>query len=348
MSLDQAATLLRSRVTEDRIRAVNRIVSSDETGRQSLLLTALTDRSNYVAAMAADALANSADSEALKVMDERFLWICEDGVKRDPGCHIRAALALGFGQQAYSPARETLRVGIKTVQIESVGGVPFDTAAHLRAHCALALAAMHAPDALRDIGLLLYDMSGFAMRGGGGDPSQAAEVKVEPRKAAARALSILRDPNGIALLAIKLAYPGNEKADVIQECIQALIELDDPRALEVLGPYLDHFDRHLAAFTGVMLAQSKRPEVLPRLAAQMERLTGDPLKAVALAVTTMRIDEAREELTRLLDEAGDNVRVALIDALAGTREKLEREHLERLSKNDKSTKVREAAAAALK
>ncbi len=143
--------LLRSRKTEDRIRAIHQIAQSDDPAKEELLLEALHDRANYVAALAAKALGECAGESAARTMVEAFLRLSEDGPKHDPGCHIRANLAFAFGRLEYSPAIEALRIGIRARQIEAVGGVPFDTAAHLRANCALALAQVRAADAIRDI-----------------------------------------------------------------------------------------------------------------------------------------------------------------------------------------------------
>ena len=154
--------------------------------RQALLLEALADRSSYVAALAAEALGEGVDDRAALAMTERFGLLCEDGHTRDPGCQIRANLAFALGRLEYRPAADMLRVGIRTVQIEPVGGVPFDTAAHLRANCALALAQLRDVDAVRDIALLLFDRAGYALRGVSPDPT----LKMEPRKAAARALAL--------------------------------------------------------------------------------------------------------------------------------------------------------------
>ena len=137
---EQANSLLASRKVEDRIRAISFILKLPQAEQQSLLLRALQDKTNYVASLAAEALGQFADISALHEMDTHFLTLSEDGLKRDPGCHIRAHLAFAFGRLEYLGALSALRIGIRTHQIEAVGGVPFDTAAHLRANCALALA----------------------------------------------------------------------------------------------------------------------------------------------------------------------------------------------------------------
>src|SRR5579871_6298423 len=110
--LERAATLLRSRQIEDRLRAVRLAERDASPEAQQILLAALEDRTNYVAALAAKALAECADWPVLAKMRARFDHLMEDGLKRDAGCHIRAELAFAFGRREYLPADDSLRAGI--------------------------------------------------------------------------------------------------------------------------------------------------------------------------------------------------------------------------------------------
>src|SRR5215472_10111573 len=110
--MERSAELLASRKTEDRLRGIQMLARNATAEHQALLLKALSDRSNYVAALAAETLGNVADESALKVMLERFLYLSEDGLRRDPGCHIRAHLAFAFGRLEYRWATDALRTGI--------------------------------------------------------------------------------------------------------------------------------------------------------------------------------------------------------------------------------------------
>jgi HEAT repeat protein len=333
--MDNLASLLSSRRTEDRIRAVQQLAGSDDPAKQTLLMKALSDRSNYVAALAAEALSECADMSVAQEIVERFLYLSEDGLKRDPGCHVRAHLAIALGRLGYSPAVHALRVGIRTVQIEPVGGVPFDTGAHLRANCALALAQMNAPDAVRDIALLLFDVT------------ETTAAATEHRKVAARALARLGDPNAIVPLALKLTFPDDESADVLQECMQAVVELEDPRALELLQPYLEHHDQDLAAFAALMIAQTRAPEAPMLIRDVIPRLSGDPLKAAVLALTVVRSEEGRAVLHDLATDRREQVRLAVVEALASVPDEANRERLQQMAKEDRSTAVRNAAKHAL-
>ncbi len=295
---------LRSRQTQDRIGAVKQIAGLEQTERQALLLEALADTSPYVAALAAEALGEGADDRAALVMTEKFGTLCEDGPKLDPGCHIRANLAFSLGRLGYRPSSEMLRLGIRIVQVEAAGGVPFDTAAHLRGNCALALAQIGDPDCVRDIALLLFDRVRL-------DPT----AKAETRKAAAQALSITGSVQARLPLTLKLVHPENEEPEVLQECMTALVDLEDPHALEVLEPYLRHSDRRLAAYSALMIARTQLPGTAALLAGAIPSFSGDTLKAVVLALAAVRAPDAYDVLHQLAQSDREAVRLAVIDAL---------------------------------
>ena len=89
MDTDQIAKRLRAKQTPERISAVRQAAALDGLDRQALLLTALLDKSHYVAAQAAEALGEHADDTAAAAMTERLLHLSTDGLARDPGCHRR-------------------------------------------------------------------------------------------------------------------------------------------------------------------------------------------------------------------------------------------------------------------
>ncbi len=334
--------LLKSRKTEERIRAVGYLDTLPETERVPLLLATLDDSSKFVAAMAAEKLRDVSDWRVAPVMIEKFLFCAEDGTARDPGCHLRGHLAFALGKMEFHGAIHALRIGIRTRQIEAVGGVPFDTGAHLRANCALALASLGASDCLRDITLLLFDLSGHALAG-----DSAAHLKVEPRKAAAQAMVILGDRNALVPLTLRLTYPQNEHADVLQECMTALVELADDRIVEILEPYLSHSDQFLAAHAALCLARSQQPEAVELLLSALPRLSANPLRAVVFALQVIRSDAAQNALLGLLSHPREAVRLAAIEAFADSRDQNALAQLQTLARSDSSSTVRSAAKNAL-
>ncbi len=331
MERDELARLLASRSTTERIQAVQVIVKRAESAYQDLLLKALTDKSNYVASRAAEGLAQIADGAALWQMRDRFLYLSEEGLKRDPGCQVRAWLAFAFGKQGFREATEALRIGIRTVQMEPVGGVPFDTGAHLRANCALALGQIKAPDTIRDITLLLFE------------PNDPLNQKVEMRKAAAKALALTCDPNALIPLTLRLSYPFTETAEVLQECMQSLVALDDERAIEILQPYLSHKDDSLAAFSCLMIAQTNQPNAARIVFEAVETFRDNALLAVILALASIRSEEAQEyliELTRSSKAEVGEVLLAIVDDMPAN---LAEKCLAQLAKWAVSKRVREGA-----
>ncbi len=298
---EQVNALLGSKRAEDRIRGVQACERIEENRpRRQLLLRALTDRTHYVAALAAEQLGTCADLDACATMLDHFDWLAEQGPKRDPGCHVRAALTFAFGRLEYLNAAEALKRGIKTVQIEAVAGVPFDTGTHLRANCALALAHMGSVDSIRDIAILLFD------RG---------DHREEAQKAAARALGHLGRQEALIPLAIKLTYPANDASDVIQECMQAVVALEDERALELLSPFLSSPNPNLVAYAALMVGQTGSPEALSLILKTIDALRGPLLRAVVLGLSSIRSDEAQAAVRALLGSDRREVREAAAEAI---------------------------------
>ena len=339
---DDLTPLLNSRRTEDRLRAVSRLASRGDAESQRLLLTALKDKVNYVATLAAESLGSIASEATASAMHDHFQWLMEDGARRDGGCHIRAHLAFGFGRLEYRPAGDALLAGIKTVQIEAVGGVAFDVAAHLRANCALALAQIGVWESVRDIALLLFDdrtVGSFSYS----DPL----TKIEPRKAAAQALARLGNSAGLLPLAIKLTFPDNEVPEVLQECMQAVVELEDGRAMELLTPYLEHSDSMLGAFAALMIARTRDPNAAKLLQSAALSMQGDSLRSILLSLSTLRTDDALTALHELAADGRDDLRLATVEILATLTDDDSRALLQKMAKSDSAANVRRAAKIAL-
>jgi len=300
---DDPAVLLQSRDAPDRLRAI-RILSRDPGPVElRLLVGALRDRTRYVAGQAAEALVEHADWETCGAILDGFAWMNASPVKRDPGCTVRSHLATALGRHAYSPAVETLRAGTASVQHEGLT----DTARLLRGNCAVALAHMQAPDALRDIALLLFREAGAV---DGGD-----------RVAAARALVRLGDRNGLIPLHLRLAYPEGETPEVLAECMAAVVALEDERAVEVLGPFLQHDNQPLAAYAALMLARTRRAEVGAMLADAVPRFRGDSLDTVLLAMVTCGSDDAVQSVRRWASAGPGGLAAAARNALGTADER---------------------------
>jgi HEAT repeat protein len=336
--------LLASRRTEDRIRAVNLLRAHSGPRLQELLLRALKDRSSYVATTAAEILGEYAEWGTAAEMRERFLELSKDGPLHDPGCHIRSHLAFAFGRLEFTPASDALELGLKAEQIEAVAGVPFDTAAHLRANCALALGQMHAHESTRHVALLLFE-PGFS--GGARQKTLDGNQGAETRKAAARALRLMGDPSGLMALAIKLKYPAQEAPEVLQECMESVVGLAPDDVVDILQPYLDHSDQGLAAYAALMIAKSGVHEGIRLVLDAVKRLSGDPLAATVMGLAALRSDDAVEATSMLSNDLRVEVRLAVVEAMGAVAIEPFRKVLTQMAEYDRWPRVRESARRAL-
>jgi len=293
-----------NRKTEIRIRDVERIAARADDSDTPALLACLRDPSSYVAKIAADALCDRAGRALAERLITEYEYFEFNGTRRDSGCYIRAALARLFTKLEYGPAREALKRGIRTVQIESVAGVPYDMAGQLRGECALGLAEMRDPQALRYIAPLLFD-------DGCNGIVKAAPVNAELRVIAARAIGRLGNPDGLAVLGIVLGFPDREKnSEVLCECMSAAMQLDAQAALPLVTAYIESGYRDLYAPAAIAIINSGITGAEDYIASAISTSRGDSLKAICLTLAAKRTASALDTLNELASSDSDEHRTA--------------------------------------
>ncbi len=317
---------LRSRKVDVRLAAVRAIAEDPSPDADLLLLKAVGDRSGVVAARAIRALgeraARSGDrhaedvrEKAANVMIERYWSVKPDGKKLDPGCLVRIEIVRVLGEWRVHQAADLFFDAVETVQVERSGNGLEDVAIPLRAQAAAAIASVRPPGALLALSVLLFD----------DDPRMEALPQDRPfrtvtvRKAAARSLAILGDPGGVAVLGVRLSRWADELPEVLVECMDALKALDEEAALKVIAPFLHGADAYLAASAAVTLASLSQPHhnaVLERLSQALIDRIDDAKSAIALAIASMRCDEAVDTLTELARYDDPPVALEAIRALA--------------------------------
>ncbi|MDE2126331.1 MAG: hypothetical protein KGJ62_07060 [Armatimonadetes bacterium] len=327
-AVDDFDRMLASKDAAERIRACHRARRLDVPRQREILLKLLRDRSTYVAALAAHYLEESAGLEEGDRLLETYLWLMADGLKRDPGCHIRNSLAICFGRLRHTAAVDALRSSLTIVQIEPIGGQPYDTAAHLRGTCALSLSEYRDVWSIPDIAVLLFQI--IAMANG-------------VRKAAATALGRMCDASAITPLVVKLRLPALEPdPDVLMECMTSLAQLEAEHLQRVLVPYLQGHDDGLAACALITMANAQLADAPELIVASANRLTGAPLAAAVLGLVGHRSDNAGKALLELSSHERSPVRAATAAALARRGGDSCRAALKRLTE-DEAAPVREAA-----
>jgi HEAT repeat protein len=198
--------------------------------------------------------------------------------------------------------------------VEVVSFGPQDSGIGLRAAGAVLLANLRPPGALLELGALLFDSS----NNGGAEARHKAPVRL----AAAKAIGQLGDPAGAALLVVKLSgagaalgladvagHPGLlDDAEILGECMDALVALQEPRTLEFLKPWLSAPDPYLVATAATGIAQVGKAAAVPLL---VQALAEAPLAAkepLVYALAAVRADEGRAALALLAEDRDPVVR----------------------------------------
>lgn len=274
-------------------------VRGDPTAAASLALlrSVLAGKSAHAAATAAD-VAGDLELAAL-VPDlvsgfERFLV---QPVRSDPGCTAKTAIANALYRIGAAETAVYLK-GIRHVQLEPVWGGKADTATALRGTCALALVRVHYPDYLAEVGDLLADR----------------EAPV--RRMAAQALAYSENPAAIPLLRLK-ALLGDADAQVLSDCLLALLTIAPAGALEFAARFLDRPEAEVAEAAALALGGSRAKEAFPILKEWWERTFDAGLRRTALlAIAMLKHDEAIQYLLSQVAEAAPVHARAAIGALA--------------------------------
>ena len=262
----------------------------------ALLLAALADSSPLVIEAAAKRLHDPGVAGALLAAYQRLHAAAPAG---DPVCWGRAALLEALGRLDVPLAEAAARLAIRTVQVEAVGWGLADTATGLRVAAAGVLANRHAAGALFDLALLLWDHVPNCSCA----PSEAPFAKAATRAAAARAIGALGDPGGGPLLAVRLAHPEGEVPEVLGECLDALVALEEPRAPDCLRPWLAAADEYLVSVAATNLARCLGPEAVPELLAAVDTVVAPARESVVLALASVRADATQAALRRLAEHA---------------------------------------------
>jgi HEAT repeat protein len=315
-----------------RLAAVKVLANSREPDRFPALLHALDDRSNFVVAAAADVLAATPSPQAIQPLIKRYRWLDEKGTTRDVTCAARLAIVSALTACQASEADGIYLRAIKTIQIEPSGMGVEDVAVPLRMKAATALATFRLPGALLALAILLVDDVAMA------------------RSAAVQALVHLGDPAAAALLGMRLARPTDEEPEILVNCMDALVDLDEQVALELIPRFLETADPYLIAGAATALA-SLGPEyhtqVLSILEKACNRAAAQAREAIILAVASMRSEAVTASLMRLADHYDEGVRLATVPALELRADADSQKVLHKLAQRTTDRQVCRAAKQAL-
>jgi len=263
------------------------------TGDPDALADALRSKSGIVIAAAAKRL-QPADP-LIAELAPAFVRLCEDPIKRDPGCRGKIAIARAL-HDLVQWEDDVFACGVTLVQSEPAFGPPVDTAAELRGVCGMAYAHFVRADALDVLARLL------------------ADAEHRTRAAAAQALGDSGRPDASALLRYKLLI-GDADGEVLGTCAESLLALQRDAAVGFLTGLLGGDDRGEAIV--LAFGSARCTEARDAIVAWCEQVTAGPRGRVGyLALALLRTDAANAYLLDKIRSGGTTDALAAAKALA--------------------------------
>ena len=292
-----------SRQSYDRkLEEIEALRSAPEDSAREQLRRALKDRSNYAVAKAAAITAARRFEELLPDLLAAFDRFMMNPVKSDPQCWAKNAVARALKDLGHANAAVFFR-GIAHFHMEPVWGGRQDTAATLRATCALALIGSSAGDF--EILTRLTDLLN--------DPE--APVRID----AARAMAQLSAKEGILPLRLKALF-GDSDPQVVGHCLAALLALSPQDSLTFVAGFLESRDPDVQVEAAAVLAESREPSAMDYLKEFWEGLADPSRKRTVLQLLAASpLESAAEFLLTVIRDASDETAVAAVNALSKSR-----------------------------
>ena len=289
--------MARRRSTEELLADLSRL---EESGSDDELLSelrsALTGANNIVIAKAARIAGRRNLAELCEDMAKAFGRLMKAPAKKDKGCRALTDIAEVLDALGSRDTSVFLQ-GIVHVQMEPVYGGRVDTAAMLRAKCALGIARLYHPEAALRLTHLLVD------------------PEPQPRGAAARGLGYLGGEAAELLLRMKI-LTGDEDTEVLGECFSALLAVAPERSAAFVTGYLQAADADVAESAALALGESGREDAYQALMAHWESTIRTHDRArLALPIALTKRTEARDFLLDVVRSAPIDLAKAAVNAL---------------------------------
>ncbi len=288
------------RALDERLDALRALERSPEPPDPEAVREALRSKTGAVVALAARIVAGRELRDLVDELGKAFSRLSERPVERDPGCRGKVAIAKTL--RALDEWEDEVFVpGVAFAQHEPVWGGREDTAAELRAECAMAFAHSGREDALEVLADLLADGERAARAG------------------AAQALGDSGRPDAAALLRYKVRI-GDPEPDVVAACLGSILALAPRSSLNFFANLLEGRDERAEA-AALALGTSRLAAARPLLLAYCERAAGDARERTGyLALALLRDDAANEFLLGVVRDGEPPDAVAAARALATFRD----------------------------
>lgn len=233
----------------------------------------LASANNIVVAKTVQVVAEHRITEFIPQLVTAFDRFMKDPLKTDKGCLAKTAVVEALDKLEYRESEVFLR-GIRHVQMEPVYGGHKDTAANLRARCALAFARIDYEEVFFELTRLL------------------ADPEIQPRIAAVRSLTCLVCETSELLLRLKI-LTGDEEPQVLSECFVGLMSIAPKRSLDFVAGFLTASDLLIAEGAALALGESHEAQTFKILRNHWEDSLNHEFKEMLLLpIALTRCDEA--------------------------------------------------------
>jgi hypothetical protein len=251
-----------------------------------------------VAAKAARAAEDALLYELIPSLEASFGRFLDKPLKKDPSCLAKKALARALVALDSSNV-EFFSAGLRYRQLEPVWGGTADSAADVRASCAMGLVASGYPRALVEITALMND-------------SEAAA-----RIGAVRAIAC-GNPREAELLLRAKTLGGDAEPQVLGECFTGLLAVEPDESLKFVASYLSHADESVRELAALALGESRLDAALaPLQEAWSGVLVGEEFRRALLrAAAAHRSEAAFDWLLTIAAESRVPVALYAVEALA--------------------------------
>jgi hypothetical protein len=251
-----------------------------------------------VAAKAARVAEDALLYELIPSLESSYARFLDKPLKNDPSCFAKKALARAL--VALDAANvEFFLAAVRYRQLEPVWGGTADTAADVRASCAMGLVASGYPRALVELTALLNDADAGARLG------------------AVRAIAC-GNPREAELLLRSKALAGDAEPQVLGECFTGLLAVEPDESLKFVAGHLTHADEAVRELAALALGESRLDGALaPLKEAWGGVLVGEEFRRVLLrAAAAHRSEAAFDWLLTIVASSRMPVALDAVEALA--------------------------------
>jgi HEAT repeat protein len=220
---------------------------TDRAAQNAAISQALANPSFRVVARAARLAGERALHERTADLLAAWPRFLQDGVKQDPQCLAKTAIAAALLALECDDVDFWL-AGIRCRQLEPSWERAVDTAVDVRCNCALGLVNSRYSRAIIELAALLND------------PERGVRV------GAARAISCGNPHQAEPLLRFKILV-GDAEAEVLGECFTALLAIAPEDSVALVGARLADTDEAVRDYAALALGESRHPLALDALQA---------------------------------------------------------------------------------